>query len=154
MLDALHQPARNTALRDTIRESARTFRVAAWLGWQIESNWADRVRWSRKGLLKIPLEDVNWARDGLADIERPALSQHEIDHDRDLADEHRDKDQKAPERGAPELPDAGNRLSGRVERSGTCRIERMHQLSFQGSARSNRPRVSASVRSTAPYMPA
>ncbi len=25
----------------TLREVARTFRVAAWLGWQIESNWAD-----------------------------------------------------------------------------------------------------------------
>src|SRR5579883_2557318 len=36
---------------------------------KIESNWADRVRWARKGLLKIPLEDVNWARNALAERE-------------------------------------------------------------------------------------
>ncbi len=36
---------------------------------QIESNWADRVRWARKGLLKVPLEDVNWARDMLRDVD-------------------------------------------------------------------------------------
>ena len=24
-----------------VRETLRTFRIAAWLGWQIESNWAD-----------------------------------------------------------------------------------------------------------------
>jgi ABC-2 type transport system permease protein len=41
MLDALRQPTRSAALREDIREGARTFRVAAWLGWQIESNWAD-----------------------------------------------------------------------------------------------------------------
>ena len=26
---------------DTWRENLRTFRIATWLGWQIESNWAD-----------------------------------------------------------------------------------------------------------------
>src|SRR5947207_8426688 len=26
---------------DTWRENLRTFRIASWLGWQIESNWAD-----------------------------------------------------------------------------------------------------------------
>jgi hypothetical protein len=36
---------------------------------KIESNWADRVRWSRKGQLKASLEDVNWARTQLADLE-------------------------------------------------------------------------------------
>ena len=36
----------------------------------VEANWADRVKWSRKGLLKVPLEDVNWARDALADKDR------------------------------------------------------------------------------------
>jgi hypothetical protein len=36
---------------------------------KIESNWADRIRWSRKGQLKVPLEDVNWARTMLADLE-------------------------------------------------------------------------------------
>jgi hypothetical protein len=36
----------------------------------VEANWADRVKWSRKGLLKVPLEDVNWARDALGDVQR------------------------------------------------------------------------------------
>jgi hypothetical protein len=64
------------------------------------------------------------------EVDRPSPFHHENGDDRDLADEHRDKDQKAPERSAPELPDAGNGLRGRIERSGTCRIERMHQLSL------------------------
>lgn len=37
---------------------------------EMESHWADRVKWARKGLLKVPLEDVNWARDALRDIEK------------------------------------------------------------------------------------
>jgi ABC-2 type transport system permease protein len=41
MLDAIRQPARSVTLRESMRESARTFRIAAWLGWQIESSWAD-----------------------------------------------------------------------------------------------------------------
>jgi hypothetical protein len=36
---------------------------------RIEANWADRVRWARKGQLKIPLEDVNWARNTLTERE-------------------------------------------------------------------------------------
>jgi hypothetical protein len=36
---------------------------------KMESHWADRIRWARKGQLKIPLEDVNWARNLLSDIE-------------------------------------------------------------------------------------
>jgi hypothetical protein len=36
---------------------------------KIESNWADRVRWSRKGQLKVQLEDVNWARTVLAELD-------------------------------------------------------------------------------------
>jgi hypothetical protein len=36
---------------------------------KIESNWADRVRWSRKGQLKVLLEDVNWARTMLGELE-------------------------------------------------------------------------------------
>jgi hypothetical protein len=36
---------------------------------KMESHWADRVRWARKGLLKIPLEDVNWARTLLVEID-------------------------------------------------------------------------------------
>src|SRR5919202_7127793 len=35
----------DTAIRpeptNTLRENLRTFRIATWLGWQIESNWAD-----------------------------------------------------------------------------------------------------------------
>src|SRR5579885_1196847 len=37
MIGALQRPARSA----NVRESLRTFRIAAWLGWQIESNWAD-----------------------------------------------------------------------------------------------------------------
>ncbi len=37
MVGALQRPARSA----NVRESLRTFRTAAWLGWQIESNWAD-----------------------------------------------------------------------------------------------------------------
>ena len=36
----------------------------------IESHWADRVKWARKQLLKVPLEDVNWARAALNDVEK------------------------------------------------------------------------------------
>jgi hypothetical protein len=36
---------------------------------KMEANWADRVRWARKGQLKVPLEDVNWARTMLSDLE-------------------------------------------------------------------------------------
>jgi hypothetical protein len=35
----------------------------------MESHWADRVRLARKSQLKVPLEDVNWARNMLADLE-------------------------------------------------------------------------------------
>ena len=37
---------------------------------QMESHWADRVKWARKQQIKVPLEDVNWARDALNDPER------------------------------------------------------------------------------------
>ncbi len=37
---------------------------------QIEAHWAERVKWARKQLLKVPLEDINWARDALNDPER------------------------------------------------------------------------------------
>jgi len=36
----------------------------------IEANWAQRVIWSRKKLFRIPLEDVNWAREVINDPER------------------------------------------------------------------------------------
>jgi hypothetical protein len=37
---------------------------------QIESNWAERLKWSRKGLMKVPLEDINWAKDVLNERDR------------------------------------------------------------------------------------
>jgi hypothetical protein len=36
----------------------------------IEKHWADRVKLARRDQLKVPLEDVNWARDVLGDVER------------------------------------------------------------------------------------
>jgi hypothetical protein len=37
---------------------------------EIEANWAQRVIWARKGQIKTPLEDVNWAREVIQDVER------------------------------------------------------------------------------------
>jgi hypothetical protein len=36
----------------------------------IDAHWAARLKWARKGLAKVPLEDINWAREVLSDIER------------------------------------------------------------------------------------
>jgi hypothetical protein len=36
----------------------------------IERHWADRVKWARRNQVKIALEDVNWARDVLGEIEK------------------------------------------------------------------------------------
>ena len=36
----------------------------------IESHWADRIKWARRNLVKVALEDINWARDVLGDVER------------------------------------------------------------------------------------
>lgn len=33
----------------------------------IESGWAQRLIWARKGLIAAPLEDINWARETLGD---------------------------------------------------------------------------------------
>src|SRR5437763_5494108 len=38
MINATVAPAETT---NEFRENLRTFRIAAWLGWQIEGNWAD-----------------------------------------------------------------------------------------------------------------
>jgi hypothetical protein len=38
----------------------------------IEAHWADRLKWARKGQIRVPLEDVNWAREALGDPERRA----------------------------------------------------------------------------------
>ena len=31
----------NPSTRERIHEAIRSFRMAAWLGWQVESNWTD-----------------------------------------------------------------------------------------------------------------
>ncbi len=36
----------------------------------IDAHWADRLKWARKGTAKVPLEDINWAREVLHDNER------------------------------------------------------------------------------------
>jgi hypothetical protein len=36
----------------------------------VERNWAERVKWARRQQVKVPLEDINWARDILNDVER------------------------------------------------------------------------------------
>jgi hypothetical protein len=37
---------------------------------QIEASWAQRVIWARKNQSKVPLEDINWARENLSDPEK------------------------------------------------------------------------------------
>src|SRR5580700_6929196 len=37
---------------------------------EIEANWAQRVIWARKKQYRIPLEDVNWARETINSSER------------------------------------------------------------------------------------
>ena len=37
---------------------------------EIEANWAKRVIWARKGQVRVPLEDINWAREMVSDPER------------------------------------------------------------------------------------
>lgn len=41
---------------------------------QIEANWAQRVIWARKGQIKVPLEDINWARETISDPEKRLLA--------------------------------------------------------------------------------
>ncbi|MFO0878316.1 MAG: hypothetical protein U0840_13320 [Gemmataceae bacterium] len=37
---------------------------------EIEEHWADRIKWARRAIIKVQLEDINWARDALSDDER------------------------------------------------------------------------------------
>lgn len=37
---------------------------------QVEANWAQRVIWARKNQLGVPLEDINWAREIMREMER------------------------------------------------------------------------------------
>lgn len=36
----------------------------------IEARWAERVKWARKQQTNTPLEDINWAREQLADLDK------------------------------------------------------------------------------------
>ena len=36
----------------------------------LDAHWAERLKWARKGQSKVALEDINWAREILNDIER------------------------------------------------------------------------------------
>src|SRR5262245_39807905 len=36
----------------------------------VEEHWADRIKWARRSLIKVPLEDINWAREMLSDTDR------------------------------------------------------------------------------------
>ena len=36
----------------------------------IEEHWAERLKWARRQLIKVPLEDINWAREVLGDVEK------------------------------------------------------------------------------------
>jgi hypothetical protein len=36
----------------------------------LDAHWADRLKWARKGQAKVPLEDINWAREVLSDTDR------------------------------------------------------------------------------------
>src|SRR5262249_25831714 len=37
---------------------------------QVEMHWADRVKWARRNLVKVALEDINWARDQLGEPDK------------------------------------------------------------------------------------
>jgi hypothetical protein len=36
----------------------------------VDQHWADRLKWARRQLIKVPLEDINWAREELRDVGR------------------------------------------------------------------------------------
>ncbi len=37
---------------------------------QIEAAWAQRLIWARKGEIKTPREDINWAREALSELDK------------------------------------------------------------------------------------
>jgi len=37
---------------------------------EVDAHWAERLKWGRKQQIKVPLEDINWARDALNDRDR------------------------------------------------------------------------------------
>src|SRR5262245_14669389 len=36
----------------------------------LEKSWAQRIIWARKNQTRVPLEDINWAREALNDLEK------------------------------------------------------------------------------------
>jgi hypothetical protein len=36
----------------------------------IDASWAQRIKWARRNQLKAPLEDINWARDIVSDLDK------------------------------------------------------------------------------------
>ena len=63
-------------------------------------------------------------------VERTALPQHQKGDDGDLADKHAAEDEQAPQRRAPEFPDAGWALGGRERHGRIFGSESIHQLAF------------------------
>ncbi len=48
----------------------------------VEANWAERVKWARKAQFNVALEDINWAREAVADPERrPAADAASVNAD-------------------------------------------------------------------------
>jgi hypothetical protein len=37
---------------------------------EIEACWAQRLIWARKGIVRTPLEDINWSREMLQDVDK------------------------------------------------------------------------------------
>ncbi len=37
---------------------------------EIEEHWAERIKWARRQQIKVPLEDVNWAREALTENDK------------------------------------------------------------------------------------
>jgi hypothetical protein len=37
---------------------------------EVDAHWAERLKWGRKQQIKVPLEDVNWARKALEEADR------------------------------------------------------------------------------------
>ena len=40
----------------------------------VDEHWAERVKWARRSIIKVPLEDINWARDVLGDPDKRVKS--------------------------------------------------------------------------------
>ncbi|HKB40648.1 MAG TPA: hypothetical protein VKD72_29755 [Gemmataceae bacterium] len=40
----------------------------------IEAHWAERIKWARKGQYNVALEDINWARELVSDLQKRAAA--------------------------------------------------------------------------------